>query len=442
MILLLAWHDFLLLVKDKKTMMVLIMMPIILMTILGYSLSQSFESGFLKEPVKIGIVKLYEKNTPEDNWFGALSSSIPKETALKLTKMAQEIDLETIFFEEFLNNPDVKEIMTYIVMDEATAKEALHRGSVLGILYLPKDFIKDLSMSLMLPVRNQTEPKLVLSRENGIKSTIVKSIFEGFFQDLNRRITVKQTLNEALALNTNTGPDYEALGREMKHMMEMDFNAASSIEGLGVPGISSIGSIAYYAAALMSMFLLFTAGQGGRMFLEEKEQFTMQRQLMSGISIWHMLISKWITLVAIALTQTALMILFSATVLNVAWGSLLQVLFIACFSSFAVAGMGVFVGVVTYKLEDFKLANMMEALIIQIMAFFGGSFIPLAGLPGFVETMSYLTINGLTLKALLRTMQGFGLESFALNLYVLLGIMVLFVGGAARMLRKDRWANT
>lgn len=174
------------------------------------------------------------------------------------------------------------------------------------------------------------------------------------------------------------------------------------------------------------------------MFLEEKEQNTLQRQLISGLNLWDIILSKWLTLILISMTQTTIMVIYSSFVLSVEWVNMAQVLVIAFFSSLAVAGMGVFVGVVTYKIGDYKLANMMESLIIQVMAFLGGSFIPLAVLPNFVEKLSYLTINGLTLKAMQRTMQGFGYETFNINLVILLLIATAFMGGAAMVLRKAK----
>lgn len=442
MIFFLAWHDFLLLVKDRKTMLILVLMPILLMTILGFSLASSFETEALKEPATLGIVKLYSLDDADESWLGPLTQNLGEETAKELTQIAKKMDLESLFFDDFLGNEKVKAFVTYDIMDAKTAEAALLEGRVTGILYLPKDFIKDLSMSMMLPLRNQTEPILKLKRAEGLKGSVLRGVIGGFLDDFNRRIAAKQTFSEALALNSNVAPDYQAIGEEMKNLLSADFEKSVEVTVKGIPQVKSIGSIAYYAAGMMCMFLLFSAGQGGRMFLEEKEQNTLQRQLVSGLQLWDIILSKWLTLILISMTQTTIMVIYSALVLGVEWVNIGQVVVITLFSSLAVAGMGVFVGVVTYKIGDYKLANMMESLIIQVMAFLGGSFIPLAVLPNFVEKLSFLTINGLTLKALQRTMQGFGYEAFNINLVILLMIAGTFMGGAALVLGKAKVIST
>lgn len=442
MIFLLAWHDFLLLVKDRQTMMILVLMPIILMTILGFSLSSSFEIESLKEPATLGIVKLYTLDNKEESWLGPLTQNLGEETARELTQIAKKMDLESLFFNDFLGNEKVKAFVTYDIMDATTAEAALLEGRVTAVLYLPKDFIKDLSMSMMLPLRNQTEPILKLKREEGLKGSVVRGVIGGFLDDFNRRIAAKQTFSEALAMNSNTAPDYEAIGEQMKLLLSADFEESVQVTVKGIPEVKTIGSMAYYAAGMMCMFLLFSAGQGGRMFLEEKEQHTLQRQLVSGLKIWDIILSKWLTLILISMTQTTVMVIYSTLILSVEWVDMGQIFVIAFFSSLAVAGMGVFVGVVTYVMGDYKLANMMESLIIQVMAFLGGSFVPLAVLPNFVEKLSFLTINGLTFKAIQRTMQGFGFESFNINLVILFIIAGAFMGGAAIALGKAKVIST
>jgi ABC-2 type transport system permease protein len=61
------------------------------------------------------------------------------------------------------------------------------------------------------------------------------------------------------------------------------------------------------------------------------------------------------------------------------------------------------------------------------MAFLGGSFIPLSVLPSFFKGLSKLTVNGLTMNALLLNMQGFELKNYSGDLVTLFIMGFVFI---------------
>ncbi|MEA3422839.1 MAG: ABC transporter permease [Bacillota bacterium] len=194
--------------------------------------------------------------------------------------------------------------------------------------------------------------------------------------------------------------------------------------------------------AMLSMFILFTGGQGGRMMLEEKNQYTYQRMSVSGISKWQIFFGKFITVLIIGIVQISIMIAYTTIVLKVSWGNFVNVALITTCALLAVAAMGVMISAITLKTGNFKVANLMENFIFQIMAFLGGSFVPVEMLPKMFSKISYFTINGLTLKAYLLNMQGYSILEYRSLLGILLGITVLFISiGIAIMNREKRWKN-
>lgn len=117
-------------------------------------------------------------------------------------------------------------------------------------------------------------------------------------------------------------------------------------------GKTAISSRGYYSVSMLTLFLLFSAGRGSYMLLQEKRDFTYQRMLTAGVSKWHILAGKFFVVFSIVIIQLLVLILYSTFVLGVNWGSLLELFFIvSLFTAFAVAGLGSLLAVVTFISE-------------------------------------------------------------------------------------------
>jgi ABC-2 type transport system permease protein len=93
-------------------------------------------------------------------------------------------------------------------------------------------------------------------------------------------------------------------------------------------------------------------------------------------------------------------------------------------AAFAVAGLGSFIGALTFVAGNYKMANIFENIIIQGMAVLGGSFFPLDIMPEFIQNFSFLSLNGVALKAYLKVLSGSNVSD------VLSYIVMLAVFGA------------
>jgi len=120
------------------------------------------------------------------------------------------------------------------------------------------------------------------------------------------------------------------------------------------------------------------------------------------------------------------MTIFSQLVLKVDWGDFSSVTGIGIAAAFAVAGLGTVLAAATYRVGNYKMANIFETGIIQIMALLGGSFVPIDILPNAFQKLSVLSLNGIALKAYQKTMMGYGLEAVVGYIAVLAGIGAAF----------------
>lgn len=424
--------DLKILLSDKKALAIMILMPMILTTILSMALKGSFASGedLDVEQVKIAVVKQYDEELDaamfESNLnSNFLSKGMGEEALEDLIDSGDEVDPEKIFFEEFLDSEDVSEFISYRVEDEDYAMELLNNEDVSAVVILPDKFIYDMKINMLTPFRNKIDIKILTHPDRNIDGKIVNSVIDAFTNSMSSVIIGKNVIIETAMANNINNEGFSNMDELMEGMSDVMESIKISIDDVVLEGKKPIDSADYYAVAMMTMFILFAAGQGGRMLLEEKDNQTYQRMVVAGTSKLEMLSGKLIAVFIIAVFQISVMIIFTHFALKVQWGDLNSTALISLSAAFAVAGMGSFIGALTYKAGNYKMANIFENVIIQGMALLGGSFFPIDVMPKFMQKLSFLSLNGVALKAYLKVLTGSNIQD------VLNYIAILAIAGAA-----------
>lgn len=414
--------------SDKKALAIMILMPIILTTILSVALKGSFASGSDSEfePVNIAVVKKYNAQEDLEAFKTSLNNNfilkeMGEETIKELTESESDVNPEKIFFEDFMDSEDVSEFIKYRIEDESRAMELLKNEEVSAIVLLPEKFIYDMKISMLTPFRNNVQIEVLTHPDKNISGNVVKGVMNAYTNAISSIIIGKNVIIESAVAN-NLGSDgfnnMEEIMEGMKSVME---SININIDDVVLEGRKPIKSSDYYAVGMMTMFILYAAGQGGRMLLEEKDNLTYQRMSISGVSKLQILCGKFVTVFIIALFQITVMIAFSRIALGVKWGNFVPVALISIAAAFAIAGLGSFVGALTYKAGNYKMANMFENIIVQGMALLGGSFFPIDVLPGFMRNLSFLSLNGVALKSYLKIISGYHTIDILNNVFILFG---------------------
>lgn len=435
--------DLKIILSDKKALAIIIIMPIVLMTILSFALKGTFltSDDMFVESVDIAVVKKYDADKDSQIFAESLKNSfiadgMGEETVKNLISSGEEVDPEEIFFEDFLESEEVSKIISYRIEDENKATELLNKEEVSAVVILPEKFIYDMKINLITPFRNNIDINILAHPDRNIDGLIVKSVMEAYSNAMSSTIIGKNVLIEtALKYDVDTSK-FVNMSDSMDYMSKVMENININIENVSVEGRKNINSADYYAVAMITMFILFAAGQGGRMLLEEKDNQTYQRMITAGTSRFELLSGKFITIFLIAIFQIAAMIIFSHIALKVQWGNLSLIILISLTASFSIAGLGSFVGAATLRAGNYKMANIFENAIIQVMALFGGSFFPIDVMPEFMQKLSFLSLNGMALKSYLKVMVGYGLEEI-INYIALMAVLgVLFLVLAVVILKR------
>lgn len=441
------FKDLKIMLKDKKAIGIMIIMPIILTTILGGALSGTFSQDFQKDKVKIAIIKKYDIQEEVEKFMymlknSSISENFESSTLKEISDSLESVNIDRILTEEFLESEEIKEIIDYSVVNEEEAVKMLESKEISAVVIFPVDFVYNMYVNFFTPFNNKVEINILNRHDDFMSSEIVASIFTGFSDILSSQIISKNVFIET-ALEEGLGEEsYEAIEDIFKLQEEKIDNLNVNIKYIKVKGQSPITSFQYYAAAMIVMFILFTAGEGGKLLLEEKENLTYQRMVMAGISKWKIVLGKFFTIFIFGCIQAGVMILFTRIVHKVHWGNPVLVLIITICALFAVAGLGTLISALTFKSGNSKVSDVFQAAIVNVMAFLGGSFIPVNIMPEFLQRLGDLTLNGLALKAYQRVMLGKGIEEILSSLVSLIFMgMVFSVVGVYILKKEEGWRN-
>ncbi|WP_040205514.1 ABC transporter permease [Neobacillus jeddahensis] len=377
----LSWKDLLLIVRDKKALLTLILMPLLLIAILGSAFGDMMkeEETISIEKFTLGVVNLDQ---------GPLSQVLTDDVLSK--KLSKQIKVK------------------YYQEDELYSRIKNHKLEV-GII-----IAKDFSQALMNG--NGTKVKLISVPDTVIKSTIVQNVLEQFSRSIPIEAAVSQIAQPVQGGEQNSFVQ-EGYG-------ENDLLKETTVDAKTIP----VSSFQYYAAAMGVMFLLMTVVQGVSMMILEKEQEVFKRLLLTNLTYPNYLLGKLLGLIILCLMQASIIIVGTSLIFGVDWGESLSGIMLLTFAFVVNAcGLGVLAGSFIKTEKAFNVAGMFGT---QIMAALGGSMAPLYIFPDWVVFVTKILPNGLALQTYLKLMSGAAvsdiLPAFAGS--IVLGIAFFSIG--------------
>lgn len=438
--------DLKLMFGDRKALLIMIVMPIVLTTILSFALSGNFGDYTSTNKVKIAVVKKYDKEIDMNKLKseftnGLLSQYIPQEQSDQIFDSIDSINIEKIFMEDFLESEELKKITDHEVTDEEEAIKLLRDKEVAAVVILPKNFIYDMNINFLTPFRNKVDIKVIGHPEMQFGTQITESIMTGFADMTSSMIIGKNVFLESAMENDFGQNIIEDLDNVIEGITENFDKLGVNVEYEKLEGRKPITSAQYYAVAIAAMFILYAAGHGSKLLLDEKNNITYQRMMIAGTPRWKMLLSNFVTIYVLALLQITILLIFSTLVLKADWGNPLYVSLISLCVVFATAGVGILVSVITFLSGNYNVGEVFQSAVIQAMALLGGSFIPIEILPKFMQYLSNFTINGLAIKSYLEIMTGSGLYNILNYLIGLITMGVAFIIISIVMISRERGGN-
>jgi linearmycin/streptolysin S transport system permease protein len=202
--------------------------------------------------------------------------------------------------------------------------------------------------------------------------------------------------------------------------------------------------VAYYAAGIGVMFLLFSMSAAAGTLLDDQESGTLERLLTSNLTMAQLLVGKWLFYLMVGTVQVILMFCWGSAAFGL---ELFTLKTLAGFSMMAVttAAAAAAFGILLATLcKSRAQLGGTSTIVILIMSALGGSMVPKFAMPAFMDVLSKFTFNGWALDGFLKVFWyddpdlgvGGSLVALAPQVAVLGGACVVFLLIARRLARR------
>lgn len=160
------------------------------------------------------------------------------------------------------------------------------------------------------------------------------------------------------------------------------------------------GIIAFYAAGVGVMFLLFMASGAGGALLEEAEAGTLERLLTSRLGMGRLLLAKWLFLTLLGFAQVTVMFVWGAVVFKLdLWSHLGGFAVMTAVTAAAASGFGLVLATLCRSRQQL---GGLSTIVILIMSAVGGSMFPRFLMSETMQKAGLLTFNGWALDGYLK----------------------------------------
>ena len=163
-----------------------------------------------------------------------------------------------------------------------------------------------------------------------------------------------------------------------------------AVEDLAGRRVKGFNWLAYMAPSMAIFFLMFTVALTARTVLGERDMGTLPRMLMSPTRPAYVLGGKVLGTFLTGLVQMSVLILASAFIFHIRWGSPLGVGLLVVSLVAAASGWGAVLAAFARTPGQVNAAGSALALVFGIAA---GNFIPRSTLPGWLRTVSLISPN-------------------------------------------------
>ncbi|WP_100372311.1 ABC transporter permease [Bacillus sp. FJAT-45037] len=406
--------DLLVLLRDRTELIVLLAMPLILLTILGFALRGLLGGDTEALNMTVALVSHDEEELGIEQFINELEdSTLPDEAVDGISEVAiTQTPLHTL--EQFLNDESIRNMVEVIEMSEEQADTELSTGEITAIFIVPEDFTYNTMQKMYLNSGEGSEFSMIVE-EYSLQANIFRNIINSFISTFN--------FETAISLASQGGEGFEGSEEVSQEIGGVETLSANE----------PVTSFQYYTIGMAVMFVLYVSSTLASKAYVEKQQHVFDRIILSGTHPFFYLSGKFISATVIGLIQ--LFILFGLSQLIFEpftsnslsfWSGMLLISFAL---AICVGGLASLLTSISNRWDSDTFSNVFAGGVVSIFAFAGGSFFPTSDMPEIISMFGNWTPNGAALTAYLQWMQGFGMmEIFPLLVrVVVIGMMSILI---------------
>lgn len=193
--------------------------------------------------------------------------------------------------------------------------------------------------------------------------------------------------------------------------------------------------IAFYAAGIAVMFIMFSAAGSGGALIEETESGTLERVLTTGLGMNGLLLAKWLSIASFACVQITVMFVWGMLVFRLPlMAHLPGFILMTVFTAGAAAAFGLLLATLSRTRQ--QLSGLANLLVLGLNAL-GGSMFPRFLMSESLQKFSLVGFNAWALDGYLKVFwRESPLAALAPQIAALIGFTALFLVLARQLARR------
>ncbi|MBO1001637.1 ABC transporter permease [Pseudogracilibacillus auburnensis] len=404
--------DLLLFWRDRKEVIIVILLPLVLVVVLSVAMSGLFD-GNLNENYELSLGVVNEDNQEEAiTDFEALvnqSQQIPEELKQELllhVQAAPPVELLT----DFLTSPDVESWITIQTMSRSEAEQSVDNGELNAMLVIPENYSAKLLTNIYLD-QGDKPSLLFVAKETAVEVDMLHDVIQGFLDQMNLQY----------ALSTSGG-DIENTHVELPE---------GGTENIEDDQSATFTMNQYFAFSMGTLFVLFMTSTVASRTGIEKREHTFNRIALTNTPALHFLFGKTVATFILSWLQIMFVFIGSHLILGVfedrSFTFWIGLIFMASMYSLAIAGVSSILTSISLRLKNPDAVDGIFMIIIMLFGIIGGSFVPIYILPNWLQQIGEWTPNGLTLATLIEWFQFEDVSMLLIPMIVLLVITFITI---------------
>ncbi|MDZ5470285.1 ABC transporter permease [Bacillus sp. 31A1R] len=401
--------DLLLFWRRPRELILLLLMPFILISILGTALSSINDGKTPEINIKLAIV---QKDDAEEG----ISAVIEKLDKMGLAEERKSAAIEgmnqfnpiQILLNDVLNSEELKDsIKVEIYENEMSSKEEQKYS---GTLEIPENFSAQFYQHAFLGSNNAPQLLLKLNESSPLEASVLKDILASFQEELTLWSAV-----HSIGIN----------GEELQKKISQEIEDIRKIESVSKK--NTINNVSYYAIGMSVMFIFYVASKVATFSYEQKESGIFGRLLLANVPAHIFFSGIFISTFILAFIQMNILYGLSAIFYDVTWPNLLNYFVITILMCIMISGFAVFLSSICYRVNSDHASQLFSNFLVPVLAFLGGSYIPVSQLGASFENISKFSPGGAGTSAYFKAMQGYSLEDILTQMITILAITVILV---------------
>lgn len=381
--------------RRPRELVVLLLMPFVLITILGAALGAINDGETENLTIKLAVMNKDDFQSGEDKILRMLEDAPmtggDKEAAVAGIKGFNPI---RILLEDVLQGDELKKLVELdFVEGELTEKEA---EAFNGMVEIPPHFTEHFFLHAYFGKGEVPELNLKLNESSSLKGSILLDIFTSFQEEITFWTVAQQS------------------GINVEELQAKLVTAIGTTKSVSEK--NPINSVSYYAIGMSVMFMFYVAGHAATLAFEEKENHIFGRILLANTPIPIFFSGIFVSTLVVAFLQINILFGLSALIHQVHWPSTMNYFIVTFLLSCMVGSFATFIAAISYRINSGGSVQVFSSFLIPIIAFIGGSFVPVAQLGSLFETISKYSPGGAGISAYYKIMQGYSMEDITVQL--------------------------